>query len=106
MRDVLSANTCEENVARLHLLAVLDTVISVAHFDYAIQDNEHLLAIVDVPPIGLVRPVQAGRDAVHRCNRQGVPRVGAAEIRWPDELHNVFAVNETTNAAQVTTSSR
>jgi len=50
------------------------------HIDRAIQNREHFLAAIDVPPIGLIRPVQAGRRAAHIGNIQRGPRLTPGEF--------------------------
>ncbi|KGD29108.1 cupin domain protein [Burkholderia pseudomallei] len=50
---------CEKDVARLENGRALDAGVAIAHLDAAVEDDEHLLAIVDMPLVRLIRPMQA-----------------------------------------------
>src|SRR5690606_29426101 len=60
--------------------------IAVAHFHAPVEDDEYLLAVVHVPPVGPVGPVQAGGDAVHAGDVDGAPRTVGLESVAADDL--------------------
>lgn len=41
----------------------LFTLLTVMHIDFTIEDDKHFFAIIDMPFVGLVGPMQAGRNA-------------------------------------------
>ncbi|MNG14824.1 hypothetical protein D3C84_986110 [compost metagenome] len=62
---MLSAHRCVENVPGLQQGLLFDTLFPVAHPHLPIEHHEDFLAVIDVPFVGLVGPVQARGDAVH-----------------------------------------
>ena len=61
-------------------------VFSVVHIDFAVHHGKHFLAVVDVPFVGLVRPVQAHGGAVHigdvRVRPMRREAINSAEADW------------------------
>src|SRR5262249_9812295 len=57
-----------------------------AHLDPPVERRENFLAIIDVPMIRRVGPVQARGDAAHIGDVEGAPRAGRAELLAPDDL--------------------
>ena len=65
MGDVFRADSCVEDVAAGQPNDAFFAVFSVVHINFAVHHGKHFLAVVDVPFVGLVRPVQAYGGAVH-----------------------------------------
>ena len=84
---VLGAHRRVENIPDLQQNGLLDTVLAVAHLHLSIEHHKHFLAIVDVPFVWLVRPVQAGGDAIHVGNLQRRPGTFAGKRFAADDLH-------------------
>ena len=74
MGDVLCSDRRMENIPGLEHRRKFLAVLFVAHFDTAMEHRKYLFAIVDMPLIGLVCPMEPGRNAVHIGNiGNGVP---------------------------------
>jgi hypothetical protein len=53
----------------------------------SIQHHKHFFAVIDVPAVRLVGPVQARGDAVHVGDVQRLPGPAAGEVLAADDLH-------------------
>ena len=73
MGNVLRSDSCVEYVTGLECCRKLFTVHSVPHFDAAIENCEDFLAVVDMPLVGLICPMESGSDTVHIGNVQSSP---------------------------------
>lgn len=60
---------------------------AVAHLHLAVEHGEDLLAVVDVPAVRLVGPVQPRRDAVHLRDVQRTPGAIGTEGLAANDLH-------------------
>src|SRR5690606_23556193 len=89
MGDVLGPDSGMEDVARLEDGAVLQAGLPVTHLDPPIEDGKHLLAVVDVPLVGLVRPVKARGDPAHVGNVCRAPRTVCLEGAAAEDFHAV-----------------
>lgn len=78
-----------EDVTCLQDGAVLDASIPIAQFHPPIGDRENLLAVVDVPLVGPVRPVEAGGDATHVGDVCCAPRAICFEGTAAEYFHAV-----------------
>lgn len=76
MRDVLGAGRRVEYVARLQARRVFDACFAITHLDAAVEHGEHFFAVVHMPSIWLVRPVQADGDSVQIRDVERVPTRG------------------------------
>lgn len=80
MGNVLAADLGVEEVAGSEEHPQLLTLFAVTHLHFAIQHHEDFAAVVDVPDIGLVGPVQAYRGAVEVGNVQRAPGPVCGEV--------------------------
>src|SRR6476619_7496528 len=58
-----------------------------AHVDRARQHNEDLGAVILVPDVSLVRPMETHRRIVDALYVERIPGFGSSEIEWPVDLH-------------------
>src|SRR5262245_40787459 len=75
------------DIAGPHGLAVFLAAAAVMHGDGALQQHEHFSAVIDVPDVGTVGPMQANGYALDLGDRQGAPGRGGGEIAWCHKLH-------------------
>lgn len=73
MRNVFITDVGSHHVTRLEPSHVLTGRIPVVHVDGPIEDGEGLRAVVDMPDVRSIRPVQADGHAVDGCNVGGRP---------------------------------
>lgn len=90
MGDMFRARGGVEHVTRLEEGAVLLARFAISHLDPTIEDREHLFPVVDMPPVGLIRPVQARGDAVHVRYVDGAPRSIGLEAAAAEDFHAVM----------------
>jgi len=76
----------DEHVGELEPYRFLDPRVPVLHVDEPIQHNENLGPIVDVPFVGLVRPVQPHAGTFDLGEIPGAPRALRSEL--PRILHD------------------
>ncbi|MNI48043.1 hypothetical protein D3C73_1025880 [compost metagenome] len=74
-------------VAYLQYNGFLHTLLSVSHLYLAIEHDEYFLAVVHVPFVGLVGPVQACGDAIHVGDIQCAPGTLGGEAFTADDVH-------------------
>ena len=86
MGDVFRADSCVEDVAAFQPNDVFFAVFSVVHIDFAVHYGKHFLAVVDVPFVGLVRPVQAHGGTVHIGDVECAPCAGSGKFGGADGL--------------------
>ena len=86
MGDVFRTDSCVEDVAAFQPNDVFFAVFSVVHINFAVHHGKHFLAVVDVPFVGLVRPVQAHGDAVHIGDVECAPCTGSGKFGGADGL--------------------
>lgn len=86
MGDVFCTDSCIKDVAAFQLNDAFFAVFSVVHIDFAVHHGKHFLAVVDVPFVGLVRPVQTHGDAVHIGDVEGAPCAGSSKFGGADSL--------------------
>ena len=84
MGDVFRADSCVEDVAAFQPNDVFFAVFSVVHIDFAVHYGKHFLAVVDVPFVGLVRPVQAHGGTVHIGDVECAPCAGSGKFGGAD----------------------
>ena len=77
----------KKDVAWFHAPHIFTIVIPVVHVRYPVQNHEDLVAVIYVPSVRLVRPVQARRDAVHIGNRERIPCLSGSKISGGQEFH-------------------
>jgi hypothetical protein len=68
-------------------LPILAAIAPIVHGDQAVQQHEHFLAVIHVPDIGLVGPVQADGRAFDLGKRQRIPGLAGDEVAGGYELH-------------------
>src|SRR6185312_6672202 len=99
MGNMLTSNAGVKQVASLHFDDALASVLPIVHVDPAIEDGEHLLAVIDMPPVRPIGPMEAGRDAPHIRDLERVPCVNSPEVlgtnesRRHENLGEVFAIH-------------
>lgn len=74
IRNMFFADFRHENVRCFQADDFLDARFSVFHVDFAGEHREHLRAVVHVPIVGLVGPMQADGRAVDLRQVAGAPR--------------------------------
>ena len=79
-------DSCIEDVAVFQPNDAFFAVFSVVHIDFAVHHGKHFLAIVDVPFVGLVRPVQTHGDAVHIGDVESTLCAGSGKFGGADGL--------------------
>ena len=84
---MLGAHSGKGNIARLQSRHLHDPILPVMHIHSAIQHNKHLFAIVDMPLIGLISPVQARGDAIHVGDVDRTPGAIGFEGFAVDDFH-------------------
>jgi len=89
MRHVLASNLREKDVANLQRDHVFNPCVPVMHIYCAIQNGEYFFAIVNVPTVWLVCPVQSRRRTRHVCNVFGTPRMDLFELLATENFHFV-----------------
>ncbi len=72
--DVLVPGVSVAQPARRQTLDPLLAVLPVVHVDGAVEDNENLRPVVDVPHVGLIGPVQPHRGVLDLRDVQCAPR--------------------------------
>ena len=87
MGDVLSADARIEDVADIQLHLFFFALLAIMHQHLAIEHHKHFLAVVDVPFLRLICPVQARGDAVHAGDVQRAPGSLGGERLAADNLH-------------------
>jgi MFS family permease len=87
MCHVLGADAGVEDVADGQLRHLLEAIVAIVHLHPAIQHHKHFFAVIDVPAVRLVGPVQARGDAVHVGDVQRLPGPAAGEVLAADDLH-------------------
>src|SRR5262245_37754460 len=87
MRDMLVARLDMADVAGLHRLAMLRAVAAVMHGDGALQQYEHLGAVIHVPDVRAIGPMQANGCAFDLGDRRRVPGLGGEKVTGSHELH-------------------
>jgi len=75
----------EKDIPSLKDDNVLGTCFPVAHIDYAIENNKHLLPIVYMPLVRLISPMQADRGAVHIRQVQSSPGTSSSKFLASNE---------------------
>lgn len=85
--DMLSAHSGKGNIAWLQPDHLHGFVLPVMHINRAIQHDKYLFAIVDVPLIGLISPVQASGDAIHIGDVDRPPGAISFEGFAVDDFH-------------------
>ena len=85
--NMLGANSGKGNIARLQPRHLHSSVLPVMHINSAIQHDKHLFAIVNVPLIGLISPVQASGDAIHVGDVDRTPGAIGFEGFAVDDFH-------------------
>ena len=84
---MLTAHTGKENITGLKFDHFFKAGFAVVHVHCAIEYGEHLFAIINVPFVGLVGPVQSGRGSLHIGNIQRGPRAVTSEITAANYFH-------------------
>ena len=87
VRHVLAADTGEEDVTGLQHCDLLFAGFAVMHVDRAVEHHEHLLAIVHMPAIRLVGPMQARGNAAHVGNVERAPGMLSSKRLGADDVH-------------------
>ena len=85
---VLGAGVGEEDITHFKHHRLLDAAFAIQHFNDSVQDGEHFLAIIDVPCVGLIRPVQTDGGAVDVRDINRPPRLRCHKLPAPDGLHS------------------
>lgn len=86
MGNVFRADSCVKDISTFQTNDVFFAVFSVVHINFAIHHSKHFLAVVDVPFVGLVRPVQAHGGAVHIGDVECAPCAGSGKFGGADGL--------------------
>src|SRR5471032_753627 len=79
-----------EDVARLQPHRLFDAVAAVVHVHLAVHHGEDFLAVVDVPAVGLVGPVQAHSGVLHGGDQVGAPGAPGAVVLAAHDPHAWF----------------
>ena len=87
MSDVLRSYRCMENIAGLKYRRKLLPILFVAHFDTAIEHCKYFFSFVDMPLIGLVRPMEPRSNTVHVGNIKRAPCAGCGESFAANDFH-------------------
>ncbi len=91
MRNVFGPDRCIEDIACLQHRRALLARFAVTHFNPAVENGEHFLAVVDVPFVGLIRPVQPRSDATHVGDIECAPWTLSRKCPAADNLHDEYA---------------
>ena len=87
MSDVIRSDRCVKNITGLEYRRDLFSILFVAHFDTAIEHCKYFFSFVDMPPIGLVRPMEPRSNTVHLGNIKRAPCTGCGEIFAANDFH-------------------
>lgn len=87
MRAVGITLAGEEQVAGAQGDDVFLAILAIVHVDLAIHHRKHFFAIVDVPSIRLVGPVQAHGRIGYGGNQFGAPGAGGDKFSATDNFH-------------------
>src|SRR5258706_2849936 len=88
IRHMLRTHRRIKHVASFKNRRMFDAGFAIAHLDAAIENGENFLAIVDVPLVGLIGPVQTGRDAAHAGDVERAPGTRGREGLAADDFHD------------------
>jgi len=77
-------------ISRPELRNALLPRLAVVHMDLAGEHGEDFLAIVDMPAVRLVGPVQSHGGAVHIGDVLCLPRLGWQDYRWTVPLSSAW----------------
>jgi hypothetical protein len=87
MRNMLTSRFREKDVANLQCHDLLDTRLAVMHIDRAVENCKYLLAIVHMPFVRLVGPVETSRGPAHVGDVVSTPSARSGEILAPNNSH-------------------
>ena len=77
---MLGTDAGKEDVTGRQRDHILGVVVAVVHIDDAIENREDFLAIIDMPLIGLIGPMQSHDDPGHTRNAERAPRLIRREL--------------------------
>ena len=88
MSHVLAPDCSKEYVASFEGDHCLDATLSIVHVYNAVKDREDFFAVIDVPFVRLVRPMESGCNATHAGYGLCAPSSIGLEIAAADYVHN------------------
>jgi len=92
MGDVLVAFLCDAHPAGGQPLDSLLALVEVVHVDRTPEDHEHLAAVVDMPVVRLIGPMQPDGHTINLGQVQRTPGIVGHEAHGIDETHpNILA---------------
>lgn len=80
-----------EDVADPEPMDLLDAILPRMHFDHAIEHDENLGTVIDVPFVRLIGPMKADGDVIDPFDIDCFPRPGAGEGGWYDGAHSLLS---------------
>jgi hypothetical protein len=84
---VLVAGLGVEDIAGMERDGALAVRIAYVHTDHAVHHGKDFLAVVDVPFVRRIGPVQTARGAVHHADVERAPRALGSELAAFNHFH-------------------
>lgn len=84
---MLAADSGKEHISCFQAYGFLLSGFAVMHVDNAVENSKDFLAIVDMPFVGLIRPVQTGSDSAHVGNVERSPGSAGGKVLAADDVY-------------------
>lgn len=84
---MICANRSKKDIANLEDRRFFHTIFTKPHLYTSIKHNKNLLAIVNMPMIWLICPVETSSDATNFCNCNCTPWTFSSKIFRSDNFH-------------------
>lgn len=94
MGDVFAANSRVKDISGGQRDDPFFARLTIMHVYRSIEHSEHLFAVVHMPAVRLVCPVQTYADAVHRRDVERTPRAVWRELAAADDFHGWLLTEE------------
>lgn len=98
---MLGADGGVEHVADFESVHQFVTVFSNVHVERSVEHSEYLFAVVDMPDVGFVSPMQLHGCSSERYDQNAVPRLTTLEVGAPHNMHAVDVSREPTASTLV-----
>ena len=91
MRNVLAADASKKHIAYGQHGDLFEAGLPVVHIHCAVQNSKNLFAVIHMPYIGFIGPMQAYRRAVHIGDFDRAPCLRRSEFLTSDQFHQCQA---------------